>query len=122
MSFDEILKNNGLTKKESGDIAVETPIDGSLLSYIDCHSVQDTENMVGQAQDSFLEWRKVPAPVRGELVRLLGEELRNAKEDLGALVTLECGKILSEGLGEVQETIDTCDMACGLLRTIGYFL
>ena len=67
---------------------------------------------------AFLAWRNVPAPVRGELVRLLGEQLRRHKEALGRLVTLETGKILSEGLGEVQEMIDICDFAVGLSRQL----
>ena len=70
------------------------------------------------AHAAFLAWRKVPAPRRGELVRLLGEELRAAKADLGRLVTLEAGKIVSEGLGEVQEMIDICDYAVGLSRQL----
>ena len=65
-----------------------------------------------------MAWREVPAPRRGELVRLLGEELRASKEALGAVVTLEAGKIVSEGLGEVQEMIDICDFAVGLSRQI----
>jgi aldehyde dehydrogenase (NAD+) len=71
-----------------------------------------------QSAQAFLDWRAIPAPRRGELVRLLGEELRAAKTDLGRLVTLEAGKILSEGLGEVQEMIDICDFAVGLSRQL----
>ena len=73
---------------------------------------------IGRAHAAFLAWRKVPAPRRGELVRLFGEELRAAKDDLGRLVTLEAGKITSEGLGEVQEMIDICDFAVGLSRQL----
>ncbi len=73
---------------------------------------------IGLAQEAFLAWRQVPAPRRGELVRLLGVELRAAKADLGKLVTIEAGKILSEGLGEVQEMIDICDYAVGLSRQL----
>ena len=118
MSYDDILKRNGLTKKDSGDLAIETPIDGSVISHVDFNSIDDVGVAVGKAHEAFMMWRKMPAPVRGELVRLLGEELRNAKEDLGALVTLECGKILSEGLGEVQEMIDICDFAVGQSRQL----
>ena len=118
MSYDDILKRNGLTKKDSGDLAIETPIDGSVISHVDFNSIDDVGVAVGKAHEAFMMWRKTPAPVRGELVRLLGEELRNAKEDLGALVTLECGKILSEGLGEVQEMIDICDFAVGQSRQL----
>jgi aldehyde dehydrogenase (NAD+) len=71
-----------------------------------------------RAHAAFLAWREVPAPRRGELVRLLGEELRAAKADLGRLVTLEAGKVVSEGLGEVQEMIDICDYAVGLSRQL----
>ena len=74
--------------------------------------------MIERANAAFRIWRDVPAPRRGELVRLLGEELRAAKKDLGALVTLESGKILQEGLGEVQEMIDICDFAVGLSRQL----
>ena len=118
MTYDEILKKNDLIKKDGGDFAVETPIDGSVISYVDFNSVDDVADAVGKAHESFRLWRKTPAPVRGELVRFLGEELRTAKEDLGALVTLECGKNLSEGQGEVQEMIDICDFAVGLSRQL----
>jgi aldehyde dehydrogenase (NAD+) len=74
--------------------------------------------VIGRAQEAYLAWRLVPAPRRGELVRLLGEELRAAKDDLGRLVTLEAGKIASEGAGEVQEMIDICDFALGLSRQL----
>ena len=75
---------------------------------------EEYERLVSQARESYLEWRKVPAPARGEVVRDLGNELREFKEPLGRLVSLEMGKILSEGLGEVQEMIDMCDFAVGL--------
>ena len=73
---------------------------------------------VGAAHRAFAAWREVPAPRRGELVRLLGEELRTARADLARLVTIEAGKIVSEGLGEVQEMIDVCDFAVGLSRQL----
>ena len=78
----------------------------------------DAKAAVGRAHAGFLKWRSVPAPRRGELVRLLGEELRAAKAELGRLVTIEVGKIESEGLGEVQEMIDICDFAVGLSRQL----
>jgi aldehyde dehydrogenase (NAD+) len=78
----------------------------------------DCARTIAAAHAAFLVWREVPAPRRGELVRLLGEELRAAKADLGLLVTLEAGKTLSEGLGEVQEMIDICDYAVGLSRQL----
>jgi aldehyde dehydrogenase (NAD+) len=73
---------------------------------------------ISRAQQAFLQWRTVPAPRRGELIRLFGEELRQHKQALGELVTLEAGKILQEGLGEVQEMIDICDFAVGLSRQL----
>ena len=102
----------------AGDLVVRSPIDGEQLAVLRQNKVADVEATVMRAKAAFKEWRAVPAPVRGELVRLIGEELRLSKEDLGKLVTLECGKILSEGLGEVQEMIDICDFAVGLSRQL----
>lgn len=79
---------------------------------------QDYEYVIKAAQESFLKWRMVPAPKRGEIVREIADELRHAKEDLGALVSLETGKILAEGIGEVQEMIDIADFAVGLSRQL----
>lgn len=118
VDFQDILKRNNLKVSDKGDLAVHTPIDGSCIGHVDCHSVGDVSKIVEQAQQSFKEWRAVPAPVRGELIRILGEELRAAKQELGELVTLECGKIVAEGLGEVQEMIDICDFAVGLSRQL----
>ena len=116
--YKDILKRNGLDVLDKGDIAVYTPIDGQLIGHVKCHKVSDVSGIIEKSQKTFKEWRAVPAPVRGELIRLLGEELRNAKQELGELVTLECGKILPEGLGEVQEMIDICDFAVGLSRQL----
>ncbi|MFN4183934.1 MAG: aldehyde dehydrogenase family protein [Hyphomonas sp.] len=102
----------------SGAIACRSPLDGSVLGYLPAASLGDHESAVSRAQQAFLAWRDVPAPRRGELVRLLGEELRAAKEDLAILVTLEAGKIPSEAAGEVQEMIDICDFATGLSRQL----
>lgn len=102
----------------AGDLVVTSPIDSTQLAVLRQHKVADVESTVKKSVAAFREWRAVPAPVRGELVRLIGEELRASKEDLGKLVTLECGKILSEGLGEVQEMIDICDYAVGLSRQL----
>lgn len=115
-----ILTANGLNGAEvsGGDLDVFTPIDGSRLAQLKQHTSADMDKAVISAVKSFKVWRAVPAPVRGELVRLLGEELRAAKADLGELVTLEAGKIRSEGLGEVQEMIDICDFAVGLSRQL----
>lgn len=117
-SHPSILKANGLTGLTSGELSVHTPIDGTLLGKLKQHKAADVNASVRKAMRAFHEWKAVPAPVRGELVRLLGEELRSHKEDLGALVTLEAGKILSEGLGEVQEMVDICDFAVGLSRQL----
>ena len=102
----------------AGDLPVRSPIDGSLLGSVPSHTPDEVARRITQAQAAFLSWRSVPAPQRGELVRLLGEELRAEKESLGLLVSLEAGKITSEGLGEVQEMIDICDFAVGLSRQL----
>src|SRR5215831_4685531 len=101
-----------------GALAVRSPITGDVLARLAETSPQQAEAAIGRAAAAFVRWRDVPAPRRGELVRLLGEELRAAKADLGVLVTIETGKILSEGLGEVQEMIDICDFAVGLSRQL----
>ena len=100
------------------DIEARTPITGERLGRLTSVTPYEARAAVARAHQAFLRWREVPAPRRGELVRLLGEELRAAKADLGRLVTLEAGKIASEGLGEVQEMIDICDYAVGLSRQL----
>jgi len=90
----------------------------ALASTVAEANGNDVAAAVARSAAAFAKWRTVPAPRRGELVRLLGEELRAAKADLGRLVTIETGKILSEGLGEVQEMIDICDFAVGLSRQL----
>ncbi len=102
----------------SGSLASRSPIDGQAIGSVTPASPDDVEAACAHASDAFLKWRLVPPPRRGELVRLLGEELRAAKEPLARLVTLEAGKIVSEGLGEVQEMIDICDFAVGLSRQL----
>ncbi|MGA0599686.1 aldehyde dehydrogenase family protein [Caulobacter sp. KR2-114] len=101
-----------------GDRSVRSPITGEVIAKVHDVSPAAAAAAIDAAHAAFLAWRKVPAPRRGELVRLLGEELRAAKADLGMLVTLEAGKTLSEGLGEVQEMIDICDYAVGLSRQL----
>ena len=101
-----------------GSLPVYSPIDGAEIARIAVTPAAEMPQVIARAQAAFRAWRDVPAPRRGELVRLLGEELRAAKADLGALVTLETGKIASEGLGEVQEMIDICDFAVGLSRQL----
>lgn len=117
-NYQDILKSNNITSDKDGDLEIFTPIDGSSIGKVKCHSVSDVDGIVAKSDEAFTQWRATPAPVRGELIRLLGEELRKSKNDLGALVTLECGKIVSEGLGEVQEMIDICDFAVGLSRQL----
>jgi aldehyde dehydrogenase (NAD+) len=116
----EILAAAGLTKADltGGTLAVRSPIDGADLAQMHETKPEDMPAIIAKSQAAFRQWREVPAPRRGELVRLLGEELRAAKAALGALVTLEVGKITSEGLGEVQEMIDICDFAVGLSRQL----
>ncbi len=95
-----------------------SPIDGKEIGKVKNATMEDYEMVVKKAQKAFIEWRKVPAPIRGEIVRQIGNALRDNKEALGALVTLEMGKIYQEGLGEVQEMIDICDFAVGQSRLI----
>jgi aldehyde dehydrogenase (NAD+) len=101
-----------------GNLRIFSPIDGSELAQVTTHSEHEVNPIVANAQHAFGVWRQVPAPRRGELIRLLGEVLREAKASLGQLVSLEAGKVLSEGLGEVQEMIDICDFAVGLSRQL----
>jgi aldehyde dehydrogenase (NAD+) len=125
----KIFKNLDLKKENHGvfdgkwhgsgsRLASLTPIDGSVLAYVKQANVSESKRAVLNAEKAFLEWKKVPAPKRGDLIRQLGNALREHKEDLGTLVTLETGKILQEGLGEVQEMIDICDFAVGLSRQL----
>ena len=120
MNHADVLKAAGLTEAEitGGTLVVTSPIDGAEVARVAETQPGDITDVITRAQDAFGAWRALPAPRRGELVRLLGEELRAAKEELGAVVTLEAGKIVSEGLGEVQEMIDICDFAVGLSRQL----
>jgi aldehyde dehydrogenase (NAD+) len=107
----------------SGALVAWSPIDGGLLLRVPqpasaAAAASAAASAVGVAHEAFLRWRTVPAPRRGELVRRLGGALREAREDLGRLVSIETGKIVSEGLGEVQEMIDICDFATGLSRQL----
>ncbi len=101
-----------------GKVAVHSPIDGSNIGKVTFDTAAQLDRKIADAHKAFLDWRVVPAPKRGELIRLFGEVLRENKAALGELVTLECGKILSEGQGEVQEMIDICDFAVGLSRQL----
>ncbi|NJC40163.1 aldehyde dehydrogenase (NAD+) [Brevundimonas alba] len=99
-----------------GTLTTRSPVDGSTAGAV--RETDDVDAVVTRSAAAFDQWKRVPAPRRGELVRLLGEELRASKDDLARLVTLEAGKIVSEGLGEVQEMIDVCDFAVGLSRQL----
>ena len=101
-----------------GDMASFSPVTGEQIANLKTVSVEGVATVIEKADAAFKTWRNIPAPRRGELIRLLGEELRAFKADLGRLVSLEAGKIPSEGLGEVQEMIDICDFAVGLSRQL----
>jgi aldehyde dehydrogenase (NAD+) len=106
------------TAYTGGKMPSFSPVSGEKIADIAIHSADDTAMAIEKADAAFREWRLVPAPKRGELVRLFGEELRALKSELGRLVSIEAGKIPSEGLGEVQEMIDICDFAVGLSRQL----
>ncbi|MBO1359633.1 aldehyde dehydrogenase family protein [Acetobacter sacchari] len=99
-------------------IPVRSPVNGQMLGHVASATAEETNATIERAHAAFLAWRRIPAPRRGELVRLLGEELRANKDALGRLVSIEVGKSPSEGLGEVQEMIDICDFAVGLSRQL----
>ena len=109
------VARNGYT---GGTLAARSPITGEIIAHVNDIGAADAQATIDLAHAAFLEWRLVPAPKRGELVRLLGEELRANKQALGRLVSIEVGKIAAEGLGEVQEMIDICDFAVGLSRQL----
>ncbi len=115
-----LLERLGVAAEDytQGDYPVHTPIDGSQIASVKLLGKAETIARIDQAQSAFEAWRTVPAPRRGELVRLFGEVLREHKADLGELVSIEAGKITQEGLGEVQEMIDICDFAVGLSRQL----
>ena len=106
------------TGPSESTLDVYSPRDGGLIGTVLMDSNADAEKKIAASVAAFKDWRVVPGPRRGELVRLLGEILREKKDALGALVSLECGKIYQEGLGEVQEMIDICDFAVGLSRQL----
>jgi len=120
MDHSTVLTSLGFTAAElaGGSLSVVSPIDGAEIAKLHETPPSEMPAVIATSQKAFKIWRQLPAPRRGELVRLLGEELRAAKDALGALVTLEAGKITSEGLGEVQEMIDICDFAVGQSRML----
>jgi len=103
---------------DNGVVASEDPTTGETLASVALATGEQYEEVVKAAQDTFVAWRMLPAPKRGEIVRQMGDAMRKHKDDLGALVTLEVGKVLSEGLGEVQESIDMADLAVGMSRQL----
>src|SRR4030095_15652666 len=124
-----VLKNLGLREENPGAFSGEwhgggevhekiSPVDGKSLGKFRTASPDDYEKVIRRAQEAFVKWRTTPGPVRGETVRQLGNALREQKSDLGKLVSLESGKILAEGEGEVQEMIDICDFAVGQSRML----
>src|SRR6266487_6677702 len=117
---DSILQGVGVYRDRyrGGERVVRSPLTGETIAQVEDANPDGVTEAIGQSEKAFLAWRSLPAPRRGEFVRILGEELRAAKTGLGRLVTIETGKILSEGHGEVQEMIDICDFAVGLSRQL----
>ena len=128
--MDQALKQLGLTDTNLGtstgsnwfssgeEIDSYSPVDGALIGKVSTTSKEDYEQVMSAATSAFKSWRVKPAPLRGEVVRQFGDELRRLKEPLGKLVSYEMGKSYQEGLGEVQEMIDICDFAVGLSRQL----
>lgn len=101
-----------------GTLCVRSPADGAKIAALHETPVAAVPDIIAKSKSAFGQWRTVPAPIRGELVRLWGEELRKAKKEIGYIVSVEVGKIIEEGLGEVQEGIDICEFAMGLSRQL----
>ena len=120
MDIAAILNDLGLDSAaiQDGGLAVRSPVDGGEVAHVTTDIPAAVDEKIARAGAAFLAWRTVPPPRRGELIRLFGDELRAGKDALGRLVTVESGKILQEGLGEVQEMIDICDFAVGLSRQL----
>ncbi|MBX3212658.1 MAG: aldehyde dehydrogenase family protein [Labilithrix sp.] len=108
----------GSAGADARTLVARSPIDGSVTARVAADDAAAVDAAIGRAHAAFLEWRSVPAPRRGELIRLFGEELRREKDALASIVTVEAGKIVAEARGEVQEMIDICDFACGLSRQL----
>ena len=117
---DAILQRLGVSRGlyQRGTRVVRSPLTGEPIADVHDADTGLIHKTVEAAAQAFRAWRMVPAPRRGELVRLLGAELRAAKDELGRLVTIEAGKIAAEGRGEVQEMIDICDFSVGLAPTL----
>ena len=118
--IDSLLSGFSLKRElyKEGTLAVRTPISGEIIAQVAQTPPEVARKKIEEAHAAFLVWRDIPPPVRGELARLLGEQLRAHKAALARLVSIEVGKIVSEGLGEVQEMIDICDFAVGLSRQL----
>jgi aldehyde dehydrogenase (NAD+) len=119
-SFTQLMSSLGVAPQamQGGTLPATSPVDGAVLAQLPVASVAEVDAAVARSHAAYLRWRMLPAPQRGELVRLLGNVLRSHKQALGELVSLEVGKLSSEGLGEVQEMIDICDFAVGLSRQL----
>lgn len=117
---DLLLRDFGVPRDcySCGSRTVRSPLNGEIIANVQDTSSDSVTEIIVRAKTAFVEWRSIPAPRRAELVRILADELRSAKVALGRLVTIEAGKILSEGQGEVQEMIDICDFAVGLSRQL----
>lgn len=109
---------NWLTTDNNGQFNISSPADGKAIASVYQCSNEDYQQVITTAEQAFVQWRKFPAPERGEIVRQIGNRLRDFKQPLGELVAYEMGKSLQEGLGEVQEMIDICDFAVGLSRQL----
>lgn len=132
----EFLKNLGINDKNFGastgqnwfdtqtesELKIYTPTTGDYIASVYQSSENDYKKIIDFAKDAFLEWRKMPPPKRGEIVRQIGNKLRENKKNLGSLVSYEMGKSLQEGMGEVQEMIDICDLAVGQSRQLYSFI
>ncbi|MBO6762048.1 MAG: aldehyde dehydrogenase family protein, partial [Roseivirga sp.] len=128
--IEQVLKNLGVQEKNNGtstgskstgngeELKSYTPVTGAYIASVTATTRAEYDQVIDTAQQAFLQWRDVTAPMRGEVVRQFGEKLRAHKEDLGKLVSFEMGKSYQEGLGEVQEMIDICDFAVGLSRQL----
>src|SRR5207244_12254270 len=101
-----------------GGLESINPADGSVIARVTMAGAEDYDRVIRAASEAFEKWRMLPAPARGEIVREIANELRTHKDELGALVSIEMGKILAEGLGEAQEMIDVDEFAVGRSRTL----
>ena len=120
MNINDLLGHLGLKPERlrAGDLPVRSPIDGGEIAAVTMSRPHQIAAAIADAERAFTAWQAVPAPRRGELIRLFAEQLRVYRDALGELVTIETGKIRQEGRGEVQEMIDVCEFAVGLSRQL----